>query len=162
MCIRDRINGKRYTFAPDKGTAAEFTDFNDRSVPLINVNIPSSMIIKPVTSDEASVVMRRAVADGSAGYLQYNSAQYAGTGAKTEHLYYQELFKTEIILPGMKGDVELTFNIPANTKVTHLRIPGTNGNNQYDSVTVNGVTKMAPQDKNYDTIDVQGLSLIHI
>ena len=100
--------------------------------------------------------MRRAVADGSAGYLQYNSAQYAGTGAKTEHLYYQELFKTEIILPGMKGDVELTFNIPANTKVTHLRIPGTNGNNQYDSVTVNGVTKMAPQDKNYDTINVQG------
>lgn len=150
------INGKRYTFAPDKGTAAEFTDFNDRGVPLINVNIPSSMIIKPVTSDEASVVMRRAVADGSAGYLQYNSAQYVGTGAKTEHLYYQELFKTEIILPGMKGDVELTFNIPANTKVTHLRIPGTNGNNQYDSVTVNGVTKMAPQDKNYDTINVQG------
>ena len=77
------INGKRYTFAPDKGMAAEFTDFNDRGVPLINVNIPSSMIIKPVTSDEASVVMRRAVADGSAGYLQYNSAQYAGTGAKT-------------------------------------------------------------------------------
>ena len=78
---------------------------------------------------------------------------------KREHLYYQELFKTEIILPGMKGDVELTFNIPANTKVTHLRIPGTNGNNQYDSVTVNGVTKMAPQDKTTIPLTCRGTTL---
>lgn len=150
------INGHRYSFEERKGAIADFADFNDRNVPLVNVKQPAGMVIKPAAGGEATVVMRAAVGTASAPYLQYNSAQYAGSGAKTEHLYLQELFKLEITKPGEPQDVELTLDIPENTKVTKLRLPPLGGNSKYESVEVNGATLAAPVDGNYATLDIPG------
>lgn len=151
------INGRRYAFEPVQGTnVTEFADFNDKDTPLILANIPSTMIIKPAAAGEGSTVMRAAVSTNAAPYLLYNSAQYQNAGEKTGHLYYQELFKTEFVNPGEAADLTLTFGIPQNVRVTHVRIPALSENNAYESVTINGVTEPAPATGNYATIEVPG------
>lgn len=151
------INGHRYSFEPVQGTTVtEFADFNDKDIPLVLAAIPSMMVIKPAAAGEGRTMMRAAVSTSAAPYLLYNSAQYQNAGEKTKHLYYQELFKTEFVNPGEAAELTLTFGIPQNVKVTHVRIPALSENNVYESVTINGVTKPAPTDANYETIEVPG------